>query len=148
MKMVKGTLTQNTIVSQIAELAANFYSGLMYLSIGPKMGFSSSYAICVVGSILLMMNWNNIDMIPLYITMAKFGISSSFNMIYLASVSLIPTILSSTVFGYCNVAARICTIFAPVVAEQEFPFPMILCVILVCIASIVSQFIVVDLPKF
>lgn len=138
MKLVKGTLTQNTIVSQVAELSANWYSGLMYSSVGPRMGFTTSYLLCLGGSILLMMNWNNLDMIPLYITMAKFGISSSFNMIYLASVSLIPTILSSTVFGYCNVVARVLTIFAPVVAEQAFPFPMILCVILVCIASVVS----------
>ena len=110
----------------------------MYSAIGPKMGLTSSYLLCLFGSILLMIDWNNLEMVPLYVTIAKFGISSAYNMIYIASVALVPTILSSTVFGYCNVVARVLTIFAPEVAEQAYPFPMILCIMLVLIASIIS----------
>ena len=77
-------------------------------------------------------------MIPFYVTVAKFGVSASFNTVYLASVGLIPTIFSSSVFGFCNVAARIITITAPVIAEQDAPLPMLICLTALSIAVVAS----------
>ena len=106
------------------------------------------YVLSILGAFLLLIFPNDVVMIPLYITIAKFGISCAFNLVYLSAVSLIPTILSSTVFGLCNVPARVITIMAPVVAEQDAPVPMLICLVLVSCAIVVSQFIVEKLPKF
>ena len=106
------------------------------------------YILSILGAFLLLIFQNDVVMIPLYITIAKFGISTAFNLVYLSAVSLIPTILSSTVFGFCNVPARVITIMAPVVAEQDAPVPMLMCLVLVSCAIVASQFIVEKLPKF
>ena len=119
-------------------MAADIVSVLVYLSLGPKKGFASSYSLAILGCFLLLCFPNNIGMIPFFVTIAKFGISASFNMVYLASVGLIPTMFASSVFGLCNVAARIATIMAPVIAEQEYPLPMILCLVVVSFGAGIS----------
>ena len=116
-------------MSSSSEVCADIISVFVYMSIGPKKGFASSYILASLGCLLLLCFPNNIDMIPFYVTIAKFGISTSFNMVYLASVGLIPTMFASSVFGLCNVAARILTILAPIIAEQVYPYPMIICFI-------------------
>lgn len=148
MKKVKGSITTNTLVSQISEFSADIVSVLYYISAGPKFGFTFGYGLAFIGSFLLLMRPDDIPMIPFYVTVAKFGVAASFNTVYLASVGLIPTIFSSSVFGFCNVAARIFTIVSPVIAEQDAPLPMLICVTLSIIAAVASQMIVVKLPKF
>lgn len=71
----------------------------------------------IFGSLLLLFYPNDIAYIPLYVTIAKFGVAASFNIVYLVAVGLIPTMFASTVFGFCNVAARFVTIAAPIIAE-------------------------------
>jgi len=148
LKNVKGSLTLNTLVSQTAEVAADVVSVLVYLSLGPRRGFASGYILATVGALLLLCFPDNVAMIPFFVTVAKFGVASSFNTVYLASVGLIPTMFASSVFGLCNVAARLVTIAAPVVAEQAYPAPMLLCLVAVMLGTGISQLIVVDLPKF
>jgi len=148
MKKVKGTITQNTIVSQLAEFSSGIVSVLLFLTFGAKKSFTFMYTLSILGAFLLLIFPNDLVMIPLYITIAKFGISAAFNLVYLSAVSLIPTILSSTVFGFCNVPARVITIMAPVVAEQDAPAPMLVCLVLVSCAIVASQFVVEKLPKF
>ena len=127
MKKVKGSITTNTLVSQISELSGNAISVFYYLGAGPKRSFTVSYGLGAIGTFLLLVRPDDISMIPFYVTVAKFGISASFNTVFLASVDLIPTIFSSSIFGFCNFAARIITITAPVIAEQDAPLPMLVC---------------------
>ena len=88
-----------------------------YSSLGPKKAFASSYILAILGCILLISFPNNIKMIPVFVTIAKFGISASFLMVYLALVGLIPTIFATSVFGLCNAAGRTVTMMAPIIAE-------------------------------
>lgn len=97
---------------------------------------------------LLLFYPNDLVYIPLYVTVAKFGVAASFNIVYLVAVGLIPTMFASTVFGFCNVAARILTMSAPIIAEQEPPLPMLTAIFSGSIAILVSQFIITTLPKF
>lgn len=83
---VQGTLVKNTIVSQSAEVAADLASGLIYLWIGPKWTFSSLFLLSVMGSTLLMIFWDNVDLIPVFIVMAKLGINGTFNSCFMASI--------------------------------------------------------------
>jgi hypothetical protein len=53
MKYVEGSLIKNTLISQVAELSANIISGIIYAKFGPRLGFTSMYALSLVGSILL-----------------------------------------------------------------------------------------------
>ncbi len=78
---------------------------------------------------------------------AKFGVSATFNLAYVASAYLFPSIYSATAFGICNIFARITTILAPEVAEVKAPVPMILFTILAGIAAVLSFFIRTKQPK-
>lgn len=48
----------------------------------------------------------------------------AFNMVFIASVELIPTIFAATVFGYANVVARLVTMMSSIIAEKEYPLPI------------------------
>ena len=54
---------------------------------------------------------------------AKFGLSFTFLLNYLAVVELFPTLSRATCSGVCNTSARIMAIFAPMVAEIAQPLP-------------------------
>ena len=91
---------------------------------------------------MLMMYWTSISLIPIFIVFAKFGISAAFNMTFIASVQLIPTIIAASVFGYCNMVARTITILSPLVAEIVYPVPLVINICAAFLALVASQFIV------
>ena len=148
MKNIPGSLVQNTIVSQLAEISADIVSGVILTSIGHTYGFQSMFALTIGGTLLLMAFQTNLTLIPLFITMAKFGVSAAFNMVYIGSVQLIPTLFSSSVFGLCNVVARLITMASPVVAEMKQPTPLLLVMGGSACAIVIAKFLVVNLPRF
>jgi hypothetical protein len=95
-----------------------------------------------------MVYWENIDAILFLIISAKLGISSAFNMSFIASIQLIPAIFAASVFGYCNVLARIITMGSSVIAEMDYPAPLIVVISAASSAAIASMFLVQKLPKF
>ena len=148
MKFVEGSLVKNTLGSQFAEFTADALSGFIYSFLGPRYGFASSYLIGICGSIFLMIYWYEKSYILLLIIAAKFGISSAFNMSFIASIELIPAIFAASVFGYCNVLARIITMGSSVIAELDYPTPLIVVISSASAAGVVSLFLVQKLPKF
>ena len=138
MKFVQGSLVKNTLGSQVAEFMANSLSGFVYSFLGAKYGFASSYVVSILGSTLLILYWDNKDYILILIIAAKFGISSAFNMSFIASIELIPALVAASVFGYCNVAARIVTMGSSVVAEIEYPTPLVVSIASASTAAVVS----------
>lgn len=113
MGRVKGSLVLNTIFSQAAEMSANYLSMFIYAFLGAKLGFLSMFVLSIVGSILLIIFFSNLTLLPVFIICAKFGIAASFNMCFMGFVQLIPTIFSTRVFGFCNVLARTVTVLSP-----------------------------------
>lgn len=79
---------------------------------------------------------------------AKFGISSAFNLIYVCYMQLVPTVFAATVFGAGNTVSRVVTIVAPVVAKIEGVFPLILTLIISIMAAISSFFMVTKQPRY
>ena len=121
---------------------ANLLSGFVYQILGAKYGFASSYVVSIVGSSLLILYWDNKDYILLLIIAAKFGISSAFNMSFIASIELIPALVAASVFGYCNVTARLVTMGSSVVAELDYPTPLVVSIASASTAAIVSFMLV------
>ena len=147
MGQVQGTLVKNTIVSQSAEVAADLASGLIYLWIGPKWTFSSLFLLSVLGSTLLIFYWDNVELIPVFIVMAKLGINGTFNCCFVASIELMPTIFSASAFGLCNVTARTATILSPIIAQMNYPTPLIINISVASFAGFCSLFIIVKPPR-
>jgi hypothetical protein len=142
MKFVEGSLIKNTLGSQFGEFSADALSGFIYSILGARYGFATSYLIGIFGSIFLMIYWENKDYILLLIIAAKFGISSAFNMSFIASIELIPALFAASVFGYCNVTARLVTMGSSVVAELDYPTPLIVVITAASTAAMASFFLV------
>jgi len=117
LKYIDGDIYTNTIISSVSEVTAYLVSGALYDRIGPKVSFIGSFALAVVGSILLIFLGDHyVAFVPAMILGTKFGISGSFNVVYLAN-SLFPPIYSSTTFGAFNFFARLFSMIAPPFAE-------------------------------
>ena len=148
MKFVKGSLIKNTLGSQIAEFSADALSGVVYAGVGPRRGFVCSYIVGICGSVLMLTFWENKDYILFLIIAAKLGMSSAFNMSFIASIQLIPPIFAASVFGYCNVLARIVTMGSSVIAEMDYPAPLIITICFASSAALASIFLLEKMPKF
>lgn len=86
MKNVQGSLVQMTLASQSSELCAVLVSIILYTRLGPSNAFSISYLISFAGSLclIIVMQYNYVELMPYFISLAKFGISATFNMIFIA----------------------------------------------------------------
>ena len=69
-------------------------------------------------------------LVPILVIMAKFSISVAFCFLYFSSVQFFDTEYLGFVMGVMNVAGRLSTIAAPMIAEQKEPLPMLSCMIL------------------
>jgi len=114
LKYIDGDIYTNTIVSSVSEVTAYLISGALYEKIGTRVSFIGSFIIAIVGSILLITfdGEKYKDFVPLFVLGSKFGISGSFNVVYLAN-GLFPPLYSSTTFGLCNFFARLASMLAP-----------------------------------
>ena len=151
MKQFEGSLITNTLSSQIAELLADIISMFLYRRLGAKLAFSSMFMFSVVGAALLWIfhtqkGQRQNPVLLIFIFMSKFGVSSCFNSCYLGFVQLIPTLYSSSAFGYGNVVARTITILAPLIAEKQHPYPLLAIIIMASIAALASAFLITKMP--
>uniref|UniRef100_A0A7S3IE74 Uncharacterized protein n=1 Tax=Strombidium inclinatum TaxID=197538 RepID=A0A7S3IE74_9SPIT len=148
MKYIEGSLVRNTITSQTSEFIADIVGSLFYLRYGPRIGMSFMFVITIVGSTLLIFFQHTESLIPLFVTLAKFGVSASFNIVYIAAVRLIPTQFAATVFGYSNMSARLVTMLSSIIAEVPMPTPLVICIAVSALATAASLFVVTKMPRF
>jgi len=148
MKYLEGSLIQNNIFFQSAELISNATSGYLYFIVGPRKAFSMSFFLSIVGCIFLMIFGHHTTWVPYLILWANLGVSAAFNMCFIGFVELIPTIFRSRVFGIGNTFARGVTGMAAEIAEIPYPFPIILQISLLIIAIGFSNTIVTKMPRF
>lgn len=92
--------------------------------VGPRLGFCISYLTAAAGCVLMLVYGDDSKYEIAFIFISQFGIQSSFNMCFVASVELIPAIFATSVFGYCNVVARLVTMMSSIVAEKAYPLPV------------------------
>ena len=79
--------------------------------------------------------------VPACLFVMNFGTSATFGSLYIGHMDLFPVVYNTTSMGLCNILARFCTIFAPLVAEIKEPTPEIVFTSLSVAAVIVTLFI-------
>lgn len=136
LKYIDGDIYLNTIVSSVSEVTAYIVSGALYDKIGPKISFVVSFVIGIIGSLFyIALSSTYKKFIPLMVLGSKFGISASFNVVYLAN-GLFPPVYSSTTFGLCNFFARLASMLAPILSESlKPPTPMIIFCVMAGLAA-------------
>ena len=141
LKYIDGDIYTNTIISSVSEVTAYLVSGALYDKIGARVSFVGSFVIAVVGSVLLItLEDQYVNLVQYMVLGTKFGISGSFNVVYLAN-SLFPPLYSSTTFGTFNFFARLVSMIAPPFAELKKPLPMSLFCVLAAAAAVASFFL-------
>jgi nitrate/nitrite transporter NarK len=139
LKYIDGDIYVNTIVSSVSEVTAYIISGALYDRIGPKISFVGSFVIGIIGSLFyITLSSTHKGLVPLMVLGSKFGISGSFNVVYLAN-GLFPPVYSSTTFGLCNFFARLASMIAPILAESKPPTPMLVFCVMAALAAGVSM---------
>ena len=125
-KYIPGDVFTMVIVSCMAEFFACLVSGILSSYVGTKKCLFSSFLIGgVFGIAIIFVSPENTLAIATCLLLTKFGVSSAFNLCFLVTAEYFPTNYSSTVFGACNVFARIMSIFSPLIAEAPAPMPML-----------------------
>ena len=148
LRSLKGSLVQNTLLCFTTQFLANASAGVVQAYFGTKNAFTLSYLIGCIGATALLLNWDNARVFPALLITSVFGVSASFNLCFIANSELIPTLLSASVFGYCNVTARLLGVFAPQAAELDFPTPEVILVVFTIVAAILAQRIDTKTPKY
>jgi MFS family permease len=146
-KYVPGDPFKNVIVISIGDALSSIAAGSISQGIGAKNTLFLSFSLADLGAIALMFSAHsqyshvsNFDkmFIPIFVLITRFGINSAFTLCYIITADYFPSIVSSRVFGICNLFSRFATILSPMIAELDPPMPMILYSIICCITMLSS----------
>ena len=113
------------------------------------MLFLSYLLSAITGLIIMMFDYKGIEVGAFFmvlVLLAKFGLSSAFNTVYVVHPRMFPTLFSVTSMGIANFASRFATIFAPFVAEVNPPTPMASFTFL-CVVSCICTVFLREPPK-
>ena len=122
---IPGNLYINTSVSTMSELIAQLISGIIYVYLGEKWSFVISFTLAALGGALIAFIPAEGYLIAFFVFVAKFGISFSYNLVYIVTPYLFPTERSSTAFGICNASAMGFSIFSGLTAILPGDLPML-----------------------
>ena len=108
----------NLYASTSSEVAAIMLSGVIANKIGFKTTLILGYTVQFIsGFCVTVSSGETIYLYAFFVLMCRFGICITFNMNYISTQRLFPSIVRSTVFGITNVFARFTTVLAPLIAE-------------------------------
>ena len=142
MKYLPGDIYTNGMASSASEVVAYCVSGVILKFLKIRLTFALSFAIALVGGLLILfLGQKEVSWMPLFVTLAKFGISMGFCLVYVGTEELFPTLFCATAFGICNLFSRGLSIGAPQLAEVKEPYPMLIFCILTSIGIVLAFFI-------
>lgn len=95
----------------------------MYL--GEKWSFIVSFALSALGGVLIAFIPAGGYLVAFFVFVAVFGISFSYNLVYIVTPYLFPTERSSTAFGICNASAMFFCILSGPAAVMPGVWPMV-----------------------
>jgi hypothetical protein len=137
MKYVSDNLFVSTLISCLGDLPLSVAGGFTYHHLGPRKAMAIFLSVAIFGGISLS-TWATADtgvataIISILVLLTRSGIKATFDSCYLANSTIFPAIFAGTAFGFCNLGAKIVTIFSAPMAELQPPVPMI---ILSCLAA-------------
>ena len=127
LKYLPGAMYANSMASSLSEMLSYVLGGVIYNTFGIKKSFATTFLIAAVGgTMILIWGEENPELMPIFVTLAKYGISTGFVLVYIGTVEIFPTMFTASAFAICNFFARSLTIMAPQVAELPAPTPMVI----------------------
>lgn len=140
MKYIPGSIFVSTLTACLGDIPLSIAGGFLYHHKGPKVAMPIFLTVAICGSISLITWADNVAaLIPVVVLITRSGIKCTFDSCYLANSTIFPAIFAGTAFGFCNMGAKIVTIFSPLTAEVQKPFPMIIFSCLATVAIVASS---------
>lgn len=128
------------IFSSISEIMGYFTGACLLNKLGVRASLSVSFGLAFIGATLLLfygLDHQESNLFPVLVLIAKFGIASAFNIIFISHTQIFPVLFSATAFGICNFTSRIFTGVSPVLAQIEEPTPLMVFLMTSLLALIV-----------
>jgi hypothetical protein len=151
MKYVGSNLFVSTLTASLGDIPLSVGGGFTYHHLGPRRAMPIFLGVAIVASVSLS-SWASTTsgvstaIISILVLLTRSGIKATFDSCYLANSTIFPAIFAGTAFGFCNLGAKIVTIFSAPMAELKPPTPMI---ILSCLAAtaLVAALMLQEPPK-
>ena len=129
MKYFPGNIFENSLSFAISDVIAFTMSGLIIKYTTVVRGYQVAFVISTVGGVLYVLFSATFEgMIPIFICLARMGVTMAYNMGYVSVPKLFPTKFQSTVYAVVNLFAHLVACSAPLVAEIANPVPMMVLV--------------------
>ncbi|CDW78040.1 solute carrier family member 5 [Stylonychia lemnae] len=139
LKYFPGNIYENTLYMIGADLLAYIVSGTLMKKTDLKKSLVLAQIISIIGSSLYQLVYTNDKIIPFVVIFCRFGISMSFNSVYIGNNRLFPTQFQSTTFGFLNFLSHCLSVGAPIIAEISDPIPILIflgCCVITLISAI------------
>ena len=145
-KTVAGDIYINSLTSSVADIVSRPCGLLLYRCMPTQRVIVAFFIIALIGSSpVIFSEYASPEykeyVVPGCLLILNFGITGNFGNLYIGHLDLFPNVFSGTTMGICNVVARLCTVFAPIVAEIKQPVPEITLTSLCIIAIILALFV-------
>ena len=147
LKYIPGNLYINTVIANASEVLAYAASGYLMNIMGIKISYLTGFTVATAGGLLLIFLFGVTSVMPVFVLLAKFGVSFAFNISYLGTPQLFPVVLTGTAFGICNVFARFSAVMSAPVAEIPDPVPMVIFTFLSVVPGVLSLLLRVNKPE-
>lgn len=144
---MSGDLKENLFAFSIAQVIGFYTSEWMNRKLKTKKAYLISFSLCILGQFLLIVFHEEEHLQFIFLMITVIGQCQTKFYAYINHVKLIPSMYTTSTFGISNLIARMVSIFAPIVAEQEFPTPSVTNILMSIIAICLSFIIYEDLPK-
>jgi len=132
------------LTSSVSEMIAYVISGLFYERIGVKLSLILAFTLSTFGGIMIL-SWglDHQDSIWFFVwfLFAKFGVTCTFNINFVANSYFFPTLFAATALGVCNFGARFVSAFSFIIGQLEEPVPMAMFTALCGITAVASFFL-------
>jgi len=140
-KYIPGNVFSNIIITSIADAISSVGAGVIAQNCGAKKTLFFSFSLAAIAGLGLILVGDEPIQIMVYVLITRYGINSAFTLCYIITADYFPSIVSSQVFGICNVFSRFSTILSPLIAEIDKPVPMMVYCLICFLSMIVSLFL-------
>jgi MFS family permease len=121
----------NALLAGVVEVVAVMLSGVMMKSCGNRFVFAISFSITASSMILQAVMPDNPALTTFCVSSGKFGISASFNVVYIIVGEIFPTAAKNSALGLCIISDRIGNIFGAIAGFS----PMIFVTMSACLCA-------------
>lgn len=140
LKYIPGNVFQNVIIVSVADQLSSVTAGILAQKLGAKNTIVFSFALAAISAPVIIFYKDNIT-VMISILVTRYGINSAFTLCFIVTTDYFPSIVSSQVFGFCNIFSRLSTALAPLLAEMEPPLPILVYTFICVISLIFSLFL-------